>query len=262
MRKSLVTLSVLAALPFVSAAPAMAQGSPHSVSANVGFVSDYAYRGISQTNENMAIQGGFDYAHASGLYAGVWGSSIDWLDKGGVEADVYGGYKAEMGDFGYDVGVLHYAYPGGEIGGESPDTTEVYLGASWKFVSFSSRMPSPTCSARPTRTAASTTSWALPTMSARVSPPRPTSAVRRSSTAPPTTTGRSASARNTQASASASPISTPTSTTATTTSTSASSSRSANPSNQHGAGEPSGAPCPGRGTQHEIRSSSHQALQA
>ncbi|MCP5240743.1 MAG: porin [Zoogloeaceae bacterium] len=136
MRKSLVTLSVLAALPFVSAAPAMAQGSPHSVSANVGFVSDYAYRGISQTNENMAIQGGFDYAHASGLYAGVWGSSIDWLDKGGVEADVYGGYKAEMGDFGYDVGVLHYAYPGGEIGGESPDTTEVYLGASWKFVSF------------------------------------------------------------------------------------------------------------------------------
>ena len=136
MRKSLVTLSVLAALPFVGAAPVMAEDSPHSVSANIGFVSDYVYRGYSQTNENIAIQGGFDYSHASGLYAGVWGSSIDWLDKGGTEVDVYGGYKAAMGDFGCDVGVLQYAYPGGKIGGKSPDTTEVYLGASWKFVSF------------------------------------------------------------------------------------------------------------------------------
>ncbi|MCB1901101.1 TorF family putative porin [Cognatazoarcus halotolerans] len=136
MRKSLITLSVLAALPFVGAAPAMAEDSPHSVSANVGFVSDYVYRGYSQTNENMAVQGGFDYSHASGLYAGVWGSSIDWLDKGGTEVDVYGGYKAAMGDFGYDVGVLQYVYPGGKIGGKTPDTTELYLGASWKFLSF------------------------------------------------------------------------------------------------------------------------------
>ncbi|MCZ4303937.1 TorF family putative porin [Zoogloeaceae bacterium G21618-S1] len=112
----------------------LAEDSP--ISANVGFVSDYQYRGYSQTKENMAVQGGFDYAHASGFYAGVWGSNVSWLDEGSLEVDVYGGFKNTLGDFGYDVGLLQYVYPGGKIGGESADTTEAYVGVSWKFLTF------------------------------------------------------------------------------------------------------------------------------
>ncbi|MEZ5627184.1 MAG: TorF family putative porin [Rhodocyclaceae bacterium] len=129
-KRSLCAAAVLAGLSGV----AIAQDSP--ISANVGFVSDYQYRGYSQTKENMAIQGGFDYAHASGFYVGVWGSNVDWLDTGSLEVDVYGGFKNSIGDFGYDVGVLQYVYPGGKIGGESADTTEAYVGVSWKFLSF------------------------------------------------------------------------------------------------------------------------------
>jgi uncharacterized protein (TIGR02001 family) len=122
-------------------------------SANVGLVSDYAYRGISQTRERAALQGGFDFKHGSGLYAGVWGSSISWLrdvERGtgsssgnSVELDLYAGYAREFGDCGIDVGVLRYAYPGdfdrpwkNATGLENPNTTEGYLALSWKFLSF------------------------------------------------------------------------------------------------------------------------------
>ena len=67
--------------------------------ANVGVVSDYLFRGISQTKGAPAIQGGFDYSHSSGLYAGTWLSSVSWYSdtvagaSKSVEFDVYGGYK-------------------------------------------------------------------------------------------------------------------------------------------------------------------------
>ena len=125
---------IATAVAITLASPAIAGDSP--ISANIGFVSDYQYRGFSQTKENMAIQGGFDYAHDSGFYAGVWGSNVDWLDKGSLEVDVYGGFANSIGDFGYDVGLLQYVYPGGEVGGQSADTTEAYIGLSWKFLTF------------------------------------------------------------------------------------------------------------------------------
>ena len=99
MSKSILKAAVAAACITAMSGAALAD----EMSANVGFVSDYQYRGYSQTNENMALQGGFDYAHDSGLYVGVWGSRIDWLSKGGLEVDVYGGYANSIGDFGYDV---------------------------------------------------------------------------------------------------------------------------------------------------------------
>ncbi|MCB1960015.1 MAG: TorF family putative porin [Rhodocyclaceae bacterium] len=133
MSKMILKAAVAAACVSMLSGAALAE----EVSANVGFVSDYQYRGYSQSNENMALQGGFDYAHDSGLYVGVWGSSIDWLAKGGLEVDVYAGYANSIGDFGYDVGVLQYFYPGGETsGGDDADTTEAYIGVSWKFISF------------------------------------------------------------------------------------------------------------------------------
>jgi len=135
MKKTSLMLAVLAALSATSTA-VMAEDSPHTISANVGFVTDYQYRGWSQTDEKMALQGGFDYAHSSGAYAGVWGSNVSWLDEGSLEVDIYGGYAGEVGDFGYDVGLLQYYYPAGRVGGMSADTLEAYAGVSYGPVSF------------------------------------------------------------------------------------------------------------------------------
>jgi len=116
--------------------------SPHSLSGNMTLTSDYVFRGVSQTQNGPAIQGGFDYAHASGFYVGTWASNVDWVSLGyktnsSMEIDLYGGYKGSLGDAGYDVGVITYFYPGDQIAAPAtdPDTTELYLGASWKFLS-------------------------------------------------------------------------------------------------------------------------------
>ncbi len=100
------TLAALALLTFANAAnasdgPAAESAdaaSPYTLSANVTLASQYRYRGLMQTNNKPAIQGGFDFAHASGFYLGNWNSSISWLNDGNsevsapVEMDFYGGY--------------------------------------------------------------------------------------------------------------------------------------------------------------------------
>jgi len=79
-KSKLLNSLILAALAVPSLAMAAdAPASPHTVTANVGLTSDYIFRGISQTSGNPAIQGGIDYAHSSGFYAGVWGSNISWI---------------------------------------------------------------------------------------------------------------------------------------------------------------------------------------
>jgi uncharacterized protein (TIGR02001 family) len=80
----------------------------------IGFVNDYRFRGITQSGERPAIQGSIDWSHNSGLYAGVWGSSIDFNDgnQAEVETDVYGGYKFAFSGLNFDVGVIGYLYPG------------------------------------------------------------------------------------------------------------------------------------------------------
>jgi len=102
--------------------------------ANVAVVTDYRFRGISQSFRRPALQGGADYGHDSGLYVGTWASTVDkdfLTDTHGVELDVYGGYKFPLGaDWLLDVGVLQYLYPGESLW----NTTEVYLGATWKFL--------------------------------------------------------------------------------------------------------------------------------
>ena len=62
------------------AAPA-APASPHTLTGNFGFFSQYIFRGLTQTNRKPALQGGFDYAHESGFYLGTWGSNISWLKE-------------------------------------------------------------------------------------------------------------------------------------------------------------------------------------
>ncbi|WP_298930923.1 TorF family putative porin [uncultured Ramlibacter sp.] len=103
-------------------------------SLNVGGVTDYRYRGISQSRGKPAIQGGADVAHKSGFYIGTWASSIKWIKDGGgdtsAEVDIYGGYKFSSGDFAFDLGALRYLYPGSTMG-VNPDTTEIYAAGTW-----------------------------------------------------------------------------------------------------------------------------------
>jgi uncharacterized protein (TIGR02001 family) len=140
MKKSLIALALVSAF----AAPAFAQeaapASPHTVTGNVALVSDYVFRGISQTAHEPAIQGGFDYSHSSGLYAGTWASNVNWVgtkENTSMEWDIYGGYRGKFSDdFSYDVGILKYYYTGNNIAGVTPDTLEVYFGLGWKFLSL------------------------------------------------------------------------------------------------------------------------------
>jgi uncharacterized protein (TIGR02001 family) len=140
MKKILVpSLIALAFSSFGSVA--QAQTAPEStLSYNAGVVSDYRYRGISQSRLQSAVQGGVDYADKSGFYVGAWGSSIKWIKdagtltetagiKGSVEIDLYGGYKGTAGDVAYDVGFLRYEYAGNNLkntGYANANTNEVY----------------------------------------------------------------------------------------------------------------------------------------
>ncbi len=146
-------LAAAAAATLLSPAFAVAQESPHSFSANVGLYSQYIFRGLTQTNEDPAIQGGFDYSYAASgapvtFYLGTWGSNISWLRDGGtyngsgsLELDFYGGLKGNFGtsDFTWDVGYLYYWYPGDLTPAFPPfynidaDTQELYAALGWKW---------------------------------------------------------------------------------------------------------------------------------
>lgn len=131
--KKLAYALVLTGLVGVPTLAVAAEESPHSITGNLSLVSDYAFRGISQTLEAPAIQGGFDYAHASGIYLGTWGSNVsENLYDSNMELDLYGGYShAFNDDFSINVGGLYYHYPNAQT--FDPDTFEVYAGATWKW---------------------------------------------------------------------------------------------------------------------------------
>jgi uncharacterized protein (TIGR02001 family) len=111
------------------------------VSGSVTLTSDYLFRGVSQTNQEPAVQGGMEYAADNGLYVGTWGSNISWLSdvstpaapiSSSLELDVYGGYRGKFSDsVSYDVGALYYWYPGDFPSGfNSANTGEVYVGVT------------------------------------------------------------------------------------------------------------------------------------
>ena len=110
-------------------------------SANLGLASDYQFRGLDQTN-GVAAQGGLDYVHGSGLYAGAWDTQN--RSAGGGELDLYGGYTRPLQLFGLlnatlDAGVTGYVYSGERpalLGGGSQDFVEGYAGLSAGPASF------------------------------------------------------------------------------------------------------------------------------
>ena len=123
MNKTLLAVSI------ALAAVAVPSLSSAEVAYNAGVVTDYRYRGISQTRLQPALQGGVDYSDG-GFYLGAWASTIKWIKdaKGGanIELDLYGGYKGELAkDLGYDVGLLTYQYPSNRLS-PSANTTEIY----------------------------------------------------------------------------------------------------------------------------------------
>lgn len=126
-------LAVLFASLVVSGAvlaQAKAPEPDYTLSFNVGAVTDYRYRAISQTRLKPTVQGGVDFAHKSGFYLGAWGTGIKWIKDGGgdasAEIDVYGGYKFEAGPVAADVGVLTYNYPSNKLN-PSANTQEIYV---------------------------------------------------------------------------------------------------------------------------------------
>lgn len=142
MRKTLIAAALAASF----AAPAFADEGLFGVeglTANVGVVSDYVFRGISQTRGTGALQAGLDYAHSSGFYVGTWASNVSWVRDArpeyydnNLELDIYGGYKFEVANgVLLDVGAIKYMYPirSGELpagGNRTPNTDEVYVGVT------------------------------------------------------------------------------------------------------------------------------------
>jgi len=125
--------------------------SAQKLSSRISLVSNYVFRGIGKTSSNPAIQGGMDYAHANGIYAGLWGSPVSWiLDSGAVDAtqygrpttevDLYFGYKSGLASgYQYDAGFIRYNYLGNYTAAANyalADTAEVYGALSYKLLTL------------------------------------------------------------------------------------------------------------------------------
>ena len=123
----------LAAAILMLPLPVFAQDAPKpfTVSGSVGLVTDYRFRGVSQSDNNPAIQGGITVTHASGFYGGIWGSNLaGWGQFGGanMELDLVGGFKTTFGEgLNVDVGLTWYMYPGGS---DETDFAEPYVKVS------------------------------------------------------------------------------------------------------------------------------------
>jgi uncharacterized protein (TIGR02001 family) len=175
LQKTAISAAAVALLTGLSSISAFAEEAAAEapevspVTANVTVASSYIYRGITQSNNKPAIQGGFDYAHESGFYVGNWNSSISWISdsynavstpvksapstSAPIEMDFYAGFKKELIGEGFasDFGVLQYYYPTTGLGGiqskawvtanpslrqtsgVNPSTTELYAAQNFTF---------------------------------------------------------------------------------------------------------------------------------
>ena len=101
------------------------------VTGNLGLTSDYRFRGVSQTQNAPAVQGGIDYTHSSGFYVGNWNSSVSsdlYTNGAGVESDLYAGFKSKFLGFDLDVGSMNYFYPRATNNTSTNfDTNELYV---------------------------------------------------------------------------------------------------------------------------------------
>ncbi|NCA68769.1 MAG: hypothetical protein EOM91_01475 [Sphingobacteriia bacterium] len=151
MQHSIATAVALGTLALGTGSLATA-ADVHSFSANIGVVSNYLFRGLTQTQDGAAIQGGVDYEHASGFYAGTWASNVDfgesldltidfaeetfaldYSESPGYELDLYLGFsKAINDDLSFDLSALYYAYPDGR----DLDYAELAASGTWKWLTL------------------------------------------------------------------------------------------------------------------------------
>lgn len=151
MNKLILATAILAAFAGnVAYAEEAAPAPDHVVAYNVGATTDYRFRGLSQSRLQPAVYGGIDYTNSpTGLYAGVWASTIKWIKdapyNGGtsVETDFYAGKRGEISGVTYDVGMIRYFYANNKLapapGGSSANTTEAYaqLGYGAGYIKYS-----------------------------------------------------------------------------------------------------------------------------
>ena len=108
-RAGLFAAGLLCLLP--ATVHAQESALPGTFSGNVAFVSDYIVRGISLSNQNPAIQGGLDWDSGMGVYAGLWGSSVEFGNDASMELDVFTGYRGRVDALSYEIGATYYWYP-------------------------------------------------------------------------------------------------------------------------------------------------------
>ena len=125
--KNIAAVLTAGALTLASSSAVNAAEGGFSASANLGVVTDYKFRGVSQTDGGAAVQGGIDLDFGNGLYLGTWASQVDFAwgeDETDYEQDFYGGYAGEFSNgIGYDVGYIYYAYHGSDW---DEDYQEIY----------------------------------------------------------------------------------------------------------------------------------------
>lgn len=128
LKKAALASAVAAGMAATMAAPSVAMAEEVEVSGTVGVSNLYLFRGADLSAGRPAVFGSLDAEHASGFYAGIWGSSEGPVDEGGAgtsEYDIYAGYAGEVENFSYDLGYVYYIYPNSET---FNSLQEIYLG--------------------------------------------------------------------------------------------------------------------------------------
>lgn len=126
-----IKTSAIAAAMVASASLGSIQTAFAEISGNVALTSNYIFRGVTQNNEDPALQGGFDWEDKSGFYLGVWGSNVDFGGDESTELDFYGGYGFELAPgFSVDLGLTLFKFFGGDDASDA-DVEEAHIGLSY-----------------------------------------------------------------------------------------------------------------------------------
>ncbi len=142
-RRSIANLSLVLAL-VCHGTVARAEIGVDNFTALLTITTDYVYRGLSQSHEDPAVQGGFQFQHDDGFFAGVWASSVDFptnrnrSEPRDLEVDYYLGYAWELArDWGANIQLTRYTYPGDDPAFEY-DYDEVALSAQFRDLAAAS----------------------------------------------------------------------------------------------------------------------------
>ena len=132
---SITTLTLVAAAAMADAAPAAAPASAWTQSGNLAITSNYIWRGVSQTTNGIALQGGYDVAHTSGLSAGIWASNVNQQapQANNLELDLYANYGFKVAGVDLSVGYIAYSYQGqSDLNFEEVNLAATYAGVTAK----------------------------------------------------------------------------------------------------------------------------------